>query len=81
MNKKPSLIDMPIGKALSILTFPINLTNFLQIAYNLTDSFWVGKLWTDAISATTIASSIIFLTISIWSGFATAWSILQHKAY
>ena len=44
MNKKPSLIDMPIAKALSILTLPIILTNFLQIAYNLTDSFWVGKL-------------------------------------
>ncbi len=81
MNKKPSLIDMPIAKALSILTLPIILTNFLQIAYNLTDSFWVGKLWTDAISATTIASSIIFLTISIWSGFATAWSILISQYF
>lgn len=75
-DEKMSLLDMPIWKALLILSIPIITTNMLQVAYQFTDSFWVWRLWAWAVATTTVAWMIIFLTISIWTWFAVAWSIL-----
>ncbi len=75
-NKKISLLEMPMWKALLMLAIPIIITNMLQVAYQFTDSFWVWRLGAEAVATTTLAGTIIFLTISIWSGFSIAWSIL-----
>lgn len=81
-NKSPiSLLDMPIWKALVVLSIPIVITNLLQVAYQFTDSFWVGRLWEEAIATTTLAWMIIFLTISIWSWFSVAGSILISQFF
>ena len=71
-----TLNDMPIWKALLQLSIPIILANILQVAYQFTDSFWVGKLGAWAIASTTLAGTILFLTISLGSWFAMAGSIL-----
>ncbi len=49
MNK---LTEGSILKALVKLSIPLILTNILQTAYNLTDTFWVGRL--GAVSVGTI---------------------------
>lgn len=80
-KNKVSLLEMPIWKALLMLSIPIVITNMLQVAYQFTDSFWVWRLWAEAVATTTIAWTIIFLTISIWSWFAVAGSILIAQFY
>ena len=37
--------------ALSALAFPIMATSFMQMAYNLTDMFWIGKLGSNAVAS------------------------------
>lgn len=76
-----SLLDMPIWKALLVLSIPIVITNMLQVAYQFTDSFWVWRLWEHAVATTTLAWTIIFLTISIWSWFSVAGSILISQFF
>jgi Na+-driven multidrug efflux pump len=46
MTKKTKLplLEMPIGKALLILSIPIVITNMLQVAYQFADAYWVGRL-------------------------------------
>lgn len=80
MTKK-SLSDISIWKALSILALPIVISNLLQLAYNFIDAFWVWRLWDGAIATTTMSTTIIFLTVSIWSGFAVAGSILISQYF
>lgn len=80
-KEKKSLLEMPIWKSLLLLSIPIVLTNMLQVAYQFTDSFWVWRLWQDAVATTTIAWTIIFLTISIWSWFAVAGSVLISQFF
>jgi len=63
------------------LSIPIILANILQTAYQLTDTFWVGRLGTGAVAAVSITFPIIFLIISFGGGLAMAGTILvsQYK--
>jgi len=74
-NKKNNLIEGSILKSLLILSIPIIFSNILQTAYQLTDTFWVGRLGTEAIAAVTISFPIIFLIISLGGGLAMAGTI------
>lgn len=74
LKKTKQIIRLPIFKTLIKLAFPIVLANLFQAMYQLTDSFWVGRLGGSALAAVSICSPIIFLTISLGIGFAMAGS-------
>jgi putative MATE family efflux protein len=65
-----------VGKPLFYLSVPIVVTNLLQTAYNLADTFWIGQYSTDALAAISFAFPMVFLIISLGMGLAVAGSIL-----
>ncbi|MEZ4087623.1 MAG: MATE family efflux transporter [Candidatus Gracilibacteria bacterium] len=71
----------PILKALVSLSVPIVLTNMLHTAYQLVDTFWVGRLGKEAVAAVSLSFPIIFLLITLGAGFTIAGTILvaQYK--
>lgn len=62
MNKKVDLLNGSILKGLTSLALPIMLTSFLQMAYNLTDMIWIGRVGSDAVAAVGVASMLIWLS-------------------
>ena len=74
-----TLTEGSILKALVKLSIPLILTNILQTAYNLTDTFWVGRLGSVPVAAVSLAFPIVFIIISLGSGMAVAGSILVAK--
>lgn len=80
-NTKGPLTEGSIFKALVRLATPIVITNLLQTAYQLTDTFWVGRLGVSAIAAVSISFPIIFLTMALGIGFSIAGTVLvaQYK--
>jgi len=68
-----------IGKPLLYLTFPVLITNLLQTAYNLVDTFWLGRVSTDALAAVGFVFPILFLFISAGIGLSIAGSIMVAK--
>lgn len=83
MQKKalPDFTTGPIIKSLLTLSVPIVFANLLQTAYQLTDTFWVGRLGKEAVAAVSLSFPIIFLMISLGGGLAIAGTILvaQYK--
>lgn len=81
IGKRNNLTEGPIFKSLVLLSVPIILANILQTAYQLTDTFWVGRLGTIAVAAVSISFPVIFLLISLGGGLAMAGTILvaQYK--
>jgi len=77
----PDFTKGPITKALFSLSVPIVFANILQTAYQLTDTFWVGRLGKEAVAAVSLSFPIIFLMISLGGGLAIAGTILvaQYK--
>ena len=58
------------------LAWPMLVIQFLQVTYNLADTFWLGQLSANAVGALSIAFPLVFLLISVGGGFTTAGSIL-----
>jgi putative MATE family efflux protein len=71
-----NLTEGPIGKPLLYLSLPIVITNLLQTAYNLADTFWLGRYSTEALAAISFGFPMVFLIISLGLGVSTAGSVL-----
>jgi len=80
-NIKGNLIKRPLLKSLLALAIPIIFANILQTAYQLVDTFWVGRLGATAIAAVSLSFPILFLVISLGIGLTIAGAILvaHHK--
>jgi putative MATE family efflux protein len=81
--KGPEELDLTEGgilKPLFFLSLPIIVTNLLQTAYNLADTFWLGRYSTEALAAISFAFPMVFLLISLGMGVSVAGSVLvaQH---
>ncbi len=77
--KTSDLTQGSVIKSLFKLSIPIVMANFLQTAYQLTDTFWVGRLGTNAIASLSLSFPVIFLLISMGAGFAVSGTILVSQ--
>ncbi|WP_254859711.1 MATE family efflux transporter [Natronomonas gomsonensis] len=76
-----NVTDGELLKPLVILSLPIVLSQMLQVGYNLADTFWVGRLGQEAVSALSYSWPLVFLMISVAGGFTVAGTVLvaQNK--
>ncbi|MGZ0747606.1 MATE family efflux transporter [Haloparvum sp. AD34] len=77
-------VDVTSGKLfkpLLLLAMPIVGSMVLQVAYNIADTYWVGRLGSDAVAALSYSWAVVFLMVSIGGGLTTAGTVLiaQHK--
>jgi putative MATE family efflux protein len=75
-REQVNLTEGGIGKPLFVLAIPIVVTNLLQTAYNLADTFWLGQYSTEALAAISFAFPMVFLLISLGLGISVAGSVL-----
>lgn len=66
MNKT-ELTTGNITKKLAMLAFPIMGTSFLQMAYNLVDMIWIGKLGPASVAAVGTAGYFMWLSFALIS--------------
>lgn len=66
------ILEGDIIRTTLALSWPVMLSNAFQTVYNLTDTFWLGKLGPDAVAAPSISWPIMFLLMSISGGFGVA---------
>ncbi len=62
--------------AILSLAIPIVINNFIQTMYNLTDTFWLGKLGTDEMASISLVSPMQSIIIQFGMGLTVAGSIL-----
>lgn len=61
MGKNPDLLEGPVFTSIAKLAFPIMLTSFVQMSYNLMDMLWIGKLGSEAVAAVGVAGMYMLL--------------------
>jgi putative MATE family efflux protein len=81
--KGQSELDLTAGgiaRPLFYLSLPIVVTNMLQVAYNLADTFWLGQYSTPALAAISFGFPLVYLLIALGMGLSVAGSVLvaQH---
>lgn len=80
MREKPrakkNLTEGPIIGPLLTLSLPIMASSAMQTAYNVADTFWLGRVGAEAVAALSIGWPLIFLLISIAAGLSMAGTTL-----
>ncbi len=76
-----SILEGSLLKSIFKLGIPIALNSLVQTLYNLADTFWLGKMGREALSAPIISFFILFLVISVGLGLSMAGTTLvaQYK--
>lgn len=69
MNRVFNVTEGPILKKMLILAFPILLTTLSQIAYNLTDIFWIGRVDQIGMVETSAVAAIGTASYLTWFAF------------
>jgi len=69
MKKINNVTQGPIFQKLVLLAIPILLTTLSQMAYNLTDLFWIGKVDSIGLSETAAVAAIGTAAYLTWFGF------------
>lgn len=62
MNKNVDLLNGPVLPSLTKLAVPIMATSLIQMAYNLTDMIWIGRLGSNAVAAVGAAGMYMWLS-------------------
>lgn len=63
-------------QAILTLAIPVVINSFLQTMYNLTDTYWLGKLGTEELAAINLVSPMQNIIINFGSGITVAGSVL-----
>jgi len=63
---KYNLVEGSIVNKLFFVAAPIVITQLFQMAYNLTDMFWLGRLSSDAVAASGTAGLFIWLSYAFF---------------
>jgi len=66
MKNKLNLTEGKIASTLTRLALPIMGTSFINMAYNLTDIMWLGRLSTEAVAAAGTAGFFLWLGAAIY---------------
>lgn len=76
-----ALLEGPVLRAMVMLAGPIVASNVLLTIYQLTDTFWLGRLGPEAVAAVSLSFPVLFLMISLGGGLAVAGGILIAQNY
>lgn len=77
--KKNKFTEGKILNSLVSLALPIIFANILQTAYQLIDTFWLGRLGADAVAAVSISFPLLFLVLSLGSGLTLAGTVMVSQ--
>jgi putative MATE family efflux protein len=73
------LTEGSISLNLFRLAFPIIISNMLQTAYQVVDTFWVGRLSAQAVAAVSFCFPVSFLLIALGGGLPLAGTVLAAQ--
>ncbi|MCZ4319881.1 MATE family efflux transporter [Aequorivita viscosa] len=78
-KKKNKFTEGRIISSLLSLALPIIFANILQSAYQLIDTFWLGRLGADAVAAVSLSFPLLFLVLSLGAGLTLAGTVMVAR--
>ena len=74
-QKTRLITEGPIVKSLFLIAWPIVFANTLHTAYQLIDTFWVGRLGAPAVAAVSVSFPMLFFLLGFGFGLSIAASV------
>lgn len=76
LKNQEQILKGSLWKAVLALAVPVIINSFLQTMYNLTDTYWLGKLGTGQLAAINLVTPVQNIIINFGSGITVAGSVL-----
>lgn len=76
LKNQEQILKGNLWKAVFALAVPVIINSFLQTMYNLTDTYWLGKLGTEQLAAINLVSPVQNIIVNFGSGITVAGSVL-----
>lgn len=73
---KDLILSGNMFKAILSLAVPVVINSFLQTMYNLTDTYWLGKIGTSQLAAINLVTPMQNIILNFGSGITVAGSVL-----
>ena len=70
------ILNGSLMKAILMLSIPVVINSFMQTMYNLTDTYWLGKLGTEELAAINLVTPVQNIVINFGAGITVAGSVL-----
>lgn len=79
MNHGQELLHQPIPRMIKKLAVPTSVGYFFNTMFNVVDTFYGGRISTDALAALSLSFPVFFLIIAIGAGISTgATALIGH---
>lgn len=80
-DRKINLLEGDIFKKILLLSAPLMATSFINMAYNMTDTAWVGRLGKDAVAAAGTAGFFVWFAAAIATISRVGTSVYASHEY
>lgn len=80
-EKRERILEGPPLKTLLWLSWPTVIANYVNMAYNLINALWLGRLGVEEFDAPTITSTVIWMFQSIGMAYSTAGSTIISQYF
>lgn len=80
MQQENSLTTEPISKLIRIVAIPASIGFFFNTMYNIVDSYFAGKLGSEALSAVSISFPIFFIILALGYGLSSGNTVIMSHA-
>ncbi len=71
-EKREQILNGKIVPTLLTLAWPVVIGSMLQTAYNMADTFWLGRVSAEALAAPSVAFPLVMVLLAFGMGLATA---------
>lgn len=71
-DRRDEILNGPIVKTILILAIPVIVSSALHTAFNIVDTYWLGRLGAAEVGAPTAAWPVLFTFLSLGMGLSTA---------
>ena len=75
-DARREILQGSLIRAMLIIAVPVVINSMIQTCYNLTDTFWLGKVGTEALAAINLVTPAQNIVINFGSGISVAGSVL-----
>jgi MATE family, multidrug efflux pump len=76
---RPDLLSGPVGPLVRRLALPVGIGFFFNTMFNVVDTWYAGRISTQAVAAVSLSFPLFFLIIAVGSGISTgATALIGH---
>lgn len=75
-NNRDLILNGNMLQAVLSIAVPVALNSFLQTMYNLTDTYWLGKIGTEQLAAINLVTPVQNIILNFGTGITVAGSVL-----